>query len=73
MVGWGMVKPATRITLNSEEEQTLRGWLRSHKTERRMVERGPHGAASRRHLDHRDRPAIGDAVGTRIKVASPFC
>ncbi len=34
-----MAKPATRITLNPEEEQTLRGWLRSHKTERRMVER----------------------------------
>ena len=34
-----MAKPATRITLNSEEEETLRGWLRSHKTERRMVER----------------------------------
>ena len=34
-----MAKPATRITLNPEEEQTLRGWLRGRKTERRMVER----------------------------------
>ena len=34
-----MPKSATKITLNPEEEQTLRGWLRSHKTERRMVER----------------------------------
>ena len=34
-----MAKPATRITLNPEEEQTLRGWLRNHKTERRIVER----------------------------------
>lgn len=34
-----MAKPATAITLSSEEEQTLRRWLRSHRTERRMVER----------------------------------
>ncbi len=34
-----MVKPATPITLSAEEELTLRHWVRSHKTERRMVER----------------------------------
>ena len=34
-----MARPATNITLNSDEEQTLRHWLLGHKTERRMVER----------------------------------
>ncbi len=34
-----MGKPATPITLSAEEELTLRHWVRSHKTERRMVER----------------------------------
>ncbi len=34
-----MPRPATAITLSSEEEQTLRHWVQAHKTERRMVER----------------------------------
>ena len=34
-----MARPATVITLSGEEESTLRRWVRSHKTERRMVER----------------------------------
>lgn len=54
-----MPKSATKITLNPEEEQTLRGWLRSHKTERRMVERV--------------RMVLLAAAGTRIQVAPPFC
>ncbi len=39
MTNWGMPRPATAITLSSEEEQTLRHWVQAHKTERRMVER----------------------------------
>ncbi len=39
MTSWGMPRPATAITLSSEEEQTLRHWVQAHKTERRMVER----------------------------------
>ena len=33
-----MAKPATPITLSADEEPTLPHWVRSHKTERRMVE-----------------------------------
>ncbi len=34
-----MARPATVIRLNAEEEETLRLWVRGHKSERRMVER----------------------------------
>ncbi len=39
VISWGMPRPATAITLSSEEEQTLRHWVQAHKTERRMVAR----------------------------------
>ena len=68
-----MAKSATKITLDPEEEQTLRGWLRSHKTERRMVERTRIVLLAAGGASTCDRPTIGDAAGTRIKVASQFC
>lgn len=34
-----MAKPATPITLSSEEVQTLRHWMQAHKTEQSMAER----------------------------------
>ena len=34
-----MAKPATPITLSSEEVQTLRHWTQAHKTEQSMAER----------------------------------
>lgn len=34
-----MAKPPTPLTLSAEEQDTLERWVRSHKTERRLVER----------------------------------
>ncbi len=39
MICLGMSKQATPIVLSDEERETLEGWVRSQKTERRMLER----------------------------------
>jgi hypothetical protein len=69
-----MSRPAPEIQLSTEEKETLLHWMRSTKTEQRMVERARVIFLVANGLNGKgDRSKDGDPHGAREQVAATIC
>ena len=69
-----MSRPAPQIQLSTEEKETLLHWMRSTKTEQRMVERARVILFGRQWSERQgDRSKDGDPHGAREQVAATVC